>query len=162
MSIFLRSLPAIALRSKPSPLASLSLLYFAYNNPVFIPRPLPKRSLSSLSASASSAATPVPSAETDSKKPPIQSGGQLKWVTRTRYCGELSESDVGKRVRLCGWVALHRVHGGLTFFNLRDHTGIVQVLNGYFNCILLWNIQCARWNLILVGTWLILFVVIFV
>lgn len=34
---------------------------------------------------------------------------------------------MGKRVRLCGWVALHRVHGGLTFLNLRDHTGIVQV-----------------------------------
>ncbi|XP_031131493.1 aspartate--tRNA ligase, chloroplastic/mitochondrial [Ipomoea triloba] len=127
MSIFLRSLPAIALRSKPSPLGSLSLLYFAHVNPLFIPTSLPKRTLSSLSVSASSASTPIPSAETDSKKPPIQSGGQLKWVTRTRYCGELSESDVGKRVRLCGWVALHRVHGGLTFFNLRDHTGIVQI-----------------------------------
>lgn len=34
---------------------------------------------------------------------------------------------MGKRVQLCGWVALHRVHGGLTFFNLRDHSGIVQV-----------------------------------
>lgn len=34
---------------------------------------------------------------------------------------------MGKRVRLCGWVALHRVHGGLTFLNLRDHSGIVQV-----------------------------------
>jgi aspartyl-tRNA synthetase len=39
----------------------------------------------------------------------------------------LSSNDVGKRVRICGWVALHRVHGGLTFLNLRDHTGIVQV-----------------------------------
>lgn len=34
---------------------------------------------------------------------------------------------MGKRVRLCGWVALHRIHGGLTFFNLRDHSGIIQV-----------------------------------
>ncbi|KAF5946561.1 hypothetical protein HYC85_016789 [Camellia sinensis] len=48
-------------------------------------------------------------------------------VSRTGFCGELSENDVGKRVRLCGWVALHRIHGGLTFLNLRDHTGIVQV-----------------------------------
>ncbi|KAA8536300.1 hypothetical protein F0562_028778 [Nyssa sinensis] len=51
----------------------------------------------------------------------------LEWVSRTGLCGELSERDVGKRVRLCGWVALHRIHGGLTFLNLRDHSGIVQV-----------------------------------
>ncbi|PQP92242.1 aspartate--tRNA ligase chloroplastic/mitochondrial [Prunus yedoensis var. nudiflora] len=50
-----------------------------------------------------------------------------QWVTRTGFCGELSTADVGKRVTLCGWVALHRVHGGLTFLNLRDHTGSVQV-----------------------------------
>ncbi|KAI4375927.1 hypothetical protein MLD38_013741 [Melastoma candidum] len=58
----------------------------------------------------------------------VEDGGRMEWVSRTRFCGELSEGDVGKRVRLCGWVALHRVHGGLTFFNLRDHTGIVQVV----------------------------------
>ncbi|KAI4311187.1 hypothetical protein MLD38_036100 [Melastoma candidum] len=57
----------------------------------------------------------------------VEDGGRMKWVSRTRFCGELSDGDVGKRVRLCGWVALHRVHGGLTFFNLRDHTGIVQI-----------------------------------
>ncbi|MQL95353.1 hypothetical protein Taro_028016 [Colocasia esculenta] len=51
----------------------------------------------------------------------------LEWVRRTALCGELGDEDVGRRVRLCGWVALHRVHGGLTFFNLRDHSGIVQV-----------------------------------
>lgn len=53
--------------------------------------------------------------------------GGLVWVSRTGLCGELSPDDVGKRVRICGWVALHRVHGGLTFLNLRDHSGIVQV-----------------------------------
>jgi aspartyl-tRNA synthetase len=51
----------------------------------------------------------------------------LKWVNRTVNCGDLGVSDVGKRVRLCGWVALHRIHGGLTFLNLRDSSGIVQV-----------------------------------
>lgn len=34
---------------------------------------------------------------------------------------------MGKKVRLCGWVALHRIHGGLTFVNLRDQTGLVQI-----------------------------------
>ncbi|THU70082.1 hypothetical protein C4D60_Mb08t21310 [Musa balbisiana] len=51
----------------------------------------------------------------------------LQWVPRTARCGELGLEDVGKRVRLCGWVALHRAHGGLTFLNLRDSSGIVQV-----------------------------------
>ncbi|KAF6176888.1 hypothetical protein GIB67_025948 [Kingdonia uniflora] len=51
--------------------------------------------------------------------------------TRRRGFGALGKrgllDDVGKRVRLCGWVALHRIHGVVTFLNLRDHTGIVQV-----------------------------------
>ncbi|CAH9091308.1 unnamed protein product [Cuscuta europaea] len=122
MSIYLRSIPAISLRFKP-----LSLTYLSPINPSLVLRALPKRSLSSHSVPAPAAATPVSFGETDSSIPSIQSNGMLKWVTRTRYCGELSESDVGKRVRLCGWVALHRVHGGLAFFNLRDQTGIVQI-----------------------------------
>ncbi|KAJ7967613.1 Lysine--tRNA ligase [Quillaja saponaria] len=60
-------------------------------------------------------------------KPPVPIRESLQWVTRTGFCGELSLNDVGNRVRLCGWVAFHRVHGGLTFLNLRDHTGIIQV-----------------------------------
>ncbi|URE22365.1 GAD domain [Musa troglodytarum] len=51
----------------------------------------------------------------------------LQWVPRTALCGELGLEDVGKRVRLCGWVALHRAHGGVTFLNLRDSSGIVQM-----------------------------------
>eukprot|EP00252_Welwitschia_mirabilis_P022728 TRINITY_DN6239_c0_g1_i3.p1 TRINITY_DN6239_c0_g1~~TRINITY_DN6239_c0_g1_i3.p1 ORF type:complete len:540 (+),score=76.56 TRINITY_DN6239_c0_g1_i3:98-1621(+) len=54
--------------------------------------------------------------------------GCMKWPKRTDGCGELSEASVGRRVTLCGWVALHRIHGSLTFFNLRDHTGVVQIM----------------------------------
>ncbi len=46
---------------------------------------------------------------------------------RTDYCGALRESDVGRQVRLCGWVARRREHGEhLAFVDLRDHTGLVQ------------------------------------
>jgi aspartyl-tRNA synthetase len=58
----------------------------------------------------------------------------------------LSSNDVGKMVRICGWVALHRVHGGLTFLNLRDHTGIVQVLVLQLICYLTLKIQFYNWE----------------
>ena len=46
---------------------------------------------------------------------------------RTDMCGELSASDVGRRVAVCGWVARRREHGEhLAFVDVRDRTGIVQ------------------------------------
>jgi len=47
---------------------------------------------------------------------------------RTRYCGEVSEEDLGKEIRLCGWVHRIRDHGGVVFIDLRDREGIVQVV----------------------------------
>jgi aspartyl-tRNA synthetase len=47
---------------------------------------------------------------------------------RTHTCNDLRMSDVGKRVRLSGWIARRRDHGGLLFFDLRDNYGITQVL----------------------------------
>ncbi|CAL5419493.1 unnamed protein product [Camellia sinensis] len=125
MSMFLRALPTITLRSKPLSLSSIPLLYLNSQTQTQ-PRKYPSRTTYSVSASA----TPSTSSETlisNPKQPAIPFKDSLEWVSRTGFCGELSENDVGKRVRLCGWVALHRIHGGLTFLNLRDHTGIVQV-----------------------------------
>ena len=48
-------------------------------------------------------------------------------LTRS-MAGELSANQVGKQVRLCGWVAKRRDLGGLIFADLRDITGIVQIV----------------------------------
>ena len=47
---------------------------------------------------------------------------------RSRYCGDVAEEDVGARVKLCGWVHRRRDHGGVVFLDLRDRSGIVQVV----------------------------------
>ena len=47
---------------------------------------------------------------------------------RTHTCAELRSSDVGKTVRLSGWIHRKRDHGGLLFIDVRDHYGISQIV----------------------------------
>ncbi len=47
---------------------------------------------------------------------------------RTHYCGDLRISDLDKEVILMGWAHRRRDHGGVIFVDLRDRTGIVQVV----------------------------------
>ncbi|TYH31900.1 hypothetical protein ES288_A01G208700v1 [Gossypium darwinii] len=119
MSVLLKSFLILSFRARP----------LAVFPSILIPKSLPRnrrtRTLSSVSASTFQSPPPSVSPEIPTPIPPLSDS--LRWVSRTAYCGDLSNQDVGSRVRLCGWVALHRVHGGLTFFNLRDHTGIVQI-----------------------------------
>ena len=49
-------------------------------------------------------------------------------IYRTHTCGELRGSDVGKEVKLSGWIHRKRDLGGMLFVTLRDNYGITQVL----------------------------------
>ncbi|RTZ92955.1 MAG: aspartate--tRNA ligase [Deltaproteobacteria bacterium] len=52
----------------------------------------------------------------------------LMGMRRTHTCGQISENELGKTVTLMGWVQSRRDHGGVIFIDLRDYTGIVQVV----------------------------------
>ena len=51
----------------------------------------------------------------------------IKGLTRSDYCGNLRESDIGREVTLFGWCQRQRDLGALIFIDLRDRTGIMQL-----------------------------------
>jgi aspartyl-tRNA synthetase len=47
---------------------------------------------------------------------------------RTKWAGDLRPTDVGEEVRVAGWVHRRRDHGGLVFIDLRDRSGLLQLV----------------------------------
>jgi aspartyl-tRNA synthetase len=52
----------------------------------------------------------------------------LGTLQRTHLCGDLRSTDAGKTVTIMGWVNSRRDHGGLIFLDIRDRSGISQVI----------------------------------
>ena len=49
-------------------------------------------------------------------------------IYRDKYINELTEQDVGTELRVCGWIENIRDHGGVSFIDLRDMYGTLQVV----------------------------------
>lgn len=49
-------------------------------------------------------------------------------MLRTHLCAELGVDDIGAEVELCGWCNTYRDHGGVIFIDLRDFSGIIQLV----------------------------------
>ena len=47
---------------------------------------------------------------------------------RSHYCTDLSKNDITKEVSVCGWVNSYRDHGGVIFIDLRDRSGLIQLV----------------------------------
>ena len=49
-------------------------------------------------------------------------------IKRSHTCGEITKSNVGETISLCGWISKRRDHGGLSFVDLRDRYGKTQIV----------------------------------
>ena len=83
-----------------------------------------RRTIVTSSSSSSSSS----SSETEGNATKQFVSSLLSWPTRTTLCGSLDISSVGEKVSLCGWVDKQRDMGGICFADVRDHSGLVQII----------------------------------
>ncbi|KAJ1282563.1 hypothetical protein BS78_03G062200 [Paspalum vaginatum] len=114
------------LKPRPSALHLRRLLPLSTSAPPSGPAPQ-LRTLAAAAATDAAATPPEEAAAPAAAGAKVERLQPLQWPPRDALCGELGAGDAGRRVRLCGWVALRRAHAGLTFLTLRDRSGVVQV-----------------------------------
>ena len=85
-----------------------------------------RRTIVTSSSSSSSSSESGTTGEGNTTKQFVSS--LLSWPTRTTLCGSLDISSVGEKVSLCGWVDKQRDMGGICFADVRDHSGLVQII----------------------------------
>ncbi|GBF87954.1 aspartyl-tRNA synthetase [Raphidocelis subcapitata] len=91
------------------------------------PRPL-LRPATLAAATPAAAAPPPPLAPDDAAGLSTLVDAGMTWPARSHGAGALREADAGKEVTVCGWVDRNRNMGGLCFLDVRDHTGLLQVV----------------------------------
>ena len=48
---------------------------------------------------------------------------------RTKYCAKITDKDIEKEVRVAGWIENIRDHGGVIFVDVRDESGVIQLVS---------------------------------